>query len=41
VSIFAVLGGLGSFVTGFNNASVFFCSRGHDWLSCPPSAPRR
>ncbi len=31
----AVLGALGGFVTGFNNASVFLCTRGVDWLTCP------
>ena len=31
----AVLGALGGFVTGFNNASVFLCARGIDWLTCP------
>jgi hypothetical protein len=41
VSIFAILGGLGGFVTGYNNATVFLCARGHDWLSCPPSSPQK
>jgi hypothetical protein len=27
---------IGGFVTGLNNASVFLCARGIDWLSCPP-----
>ena len=31
----AILGGLGGAITGFNNATVFLCARGHDWLSCP------
>lgn len=35
VSVFAVLGALGGFVTGFNNASVFLCARDIHWLSCP------
>jgi len=35
VSVFAVLGALGGFVTGFNNASIFLCARGIHWLSCP------
>ena len=39
VSVFAVLGGLGGFVTGFNNASAFLCARGVHWLSCPPPPP--
>ena len=37
VSLCAMLGGLGSCVSGLNNASLFFCSRGYDWLRCPPS----
>ncbi len=36
VSLCAVLGGLGGFVTGINNASVFLCARNVDWLGCPP-----
>ena len=39
VSICAVLGALGGFVTGFNNASVFLCARDIHWLSCPTAAP--
>jgi hypothetical protein len=35
VSVFAVLGAVGGFVTGFNNASIFLCTRGIQWLSCP------
>jgi hypothetical protein len=35
VTICAILGGLGGFVTGFNNASVFLCGRHVTWLSCP------
>lgn len=35
VSVFAVLGAVGGFVTGLNNASVFLCARGIHWLSCP------
>jgi len=35
VSAFAVLGALGGFVTGFNNASVFLCARDIRWLTCP------
>ena len=35
VTVAAILGGLGGFVTGFNNASVFLCARGVHWLSCP------
>jgi hypothetical protein len=41
VSMFAILGGLGGFVTGYNNATVFLCARGHDWLSCPISGPQK
>jgi hypothetical protein len=33
--VFAVLGAVGGFVTGLNNASVFLCARGIHWLSCP------
>ena len=35
VALCAILGGLGGAVTGLNNATVFLCARGHDWLSCP------
>jgi hypothetical protein len=35
----AVLGALGGFVTGFNNASIFLCARGIGWLSCPLTPP--
>ena len=35
VSICAILGGLGGFVTGFNNATVFLCARDITVLSCP------
>lgn len=34
VSVCAILGGSGGFVTGFNNATVFLCGRGITWLSC-------
>lgn len=34
-AVCAVLGALGGFVTGFNNASVFLCTREVDWLTCP------
>ena len=36
VSVCAILGGLGGFITGLNNASVFLCARGIQWLGCPP-----
>jgi hypothetical protein len=36
VTVCAILGGLGGFVTGLNNASVFLCGRGLHWLGCPP-----
>lgn len=39
VTFFAVLGGVGGFITGFNNASVFLCARDIDWLSCPAAPP--
>jgi hypothetical protein len=35
VTVCAVLGGLGGFTTGFNNATVFLCARQIYWLSCP------
>jgi hypothetical protein len=35
VTLCAVLGAVGGFVTGFNNASVFFCARDIHVLSCP------
>jgi len=35
VSVFAILGALGGFVTGLNNASIFLCGRGVQWLGCP------
>ena len=41
VSVFAILGSLGGFATGYNNASVFLCARGHDWLSCPASTAQK
>lgn len=37
VTTFAVLGGLGGFLSGINNASLFLCARGIAWLSCPPA----
>ena len=35
VTICAILGGVGGFVSGFNNASVFLCARHITYLSCP------
>jgi hypothetical protein len=35
VTFFAVLGGVGGFITGFNNASIFLCAREIRWLNCP------
>lgn len=35
VSVAAVLGGMGGFVTGLNNAAVYLCARDIRWLSCP------
>jgi hypothetical protein len=35
VAVCAILGGLGGFVTGFNNASVFLCARHVTYLTCP------
>ena len=40
VSVFAILGGIGGFVTGYNNATVFLCARSHNWLSCPTPMPQ-
>ncbi len=39
VTVCAILGGLGGFVTGMNNASVFLCARGIHWLGCPVHEP--
>jgi hypothetical protein len=39
VTVCAVLGGLGGFVTGLNNGSAFLCARGLHWLSCPVASP--
>jgi hypothetical protein len=41
VSLFAVLGGIGGFVTGLNNASIFLCARNVQWLGCPAETTRR
>ena len=35
VTLCAVLGALGGFVAGFNNASVFLCARHVTFLTCP------
>ena len=35
VSFFAILGGIGGFVTGLNNASIFLCAPDIHWVSCP------
>jgi hypothetical protein len=35
VTFCAVLGALGGFVTGFNNASVYLCARHVTFLTCP------
>jgi hypothetical protein len=40
VSVFAVLGGIGGFVTGLNNAANFLCARNIHWLGCPTELPR-
>ena len=37
-TVFAVLGGLGGFVSGINNAAIFLCARDLHWLTCPPVA---
>lgn len=36
VSVCAVLGAVGGFVTGLNNAAAFLCARDVHWLGCPP-----
>ena len=41
VSFFAILGGIGGFVTGLNNASIFLCTRDIHWVSCPTEAAPR
>jgi hypothetical protein len=38
VTVCAVLGALGGFVSGINNAAVFLCARDVHWLSCPPQS---
>jgi hypothetical protein len=38
LSVFAVLGAMGGFVTGLNNASISLCARDIHWLSCPVQA---
>jgi hypothetical protein len=35
VTVRAILGGLGGFASGVNNASVFLCARHVAWLGCP------
>ncbi len=37
VTACALLGAIGGFVTGLNNASIFLCARDMHWLSCPAS----
>ncbi len=39
VTVCAVVGGLGGFASGLNNAAIFLCARGIDWLSCPAPLP--
>jgi hypothetical protein len=42
VAVFAVLGGIGGFFSGFSDASQFLCARNINWLSCPlPQMPPR
>jgi hypothetical protein len=38
VALFAVLGGIGGFVSGFTDAADFLCVRNICWLSCPAPA---
>lgn len=35
VTLCAVLGAIGGFVSGVNNASIFLCARNVHWLTCP------
>lgn len=37
VSMFAILGGLGGFLSGVQNLSLFLCARGVHVLGCAPS----
>ena len=39
VSAFAILGAIGGFLTGLNNASIFLCAREIHWLTCPAPPP--
>jgi hypothetical protein len=39
VAVMAVLGGLGSFASGFNDLSQFLCARNDHVLSCPAPQP--
>ena len=36
VSLFAILGGLGAFATGYKDSAEFLCARGKPWLGCAP-----
>jgi hypothetical protein len=35
IAFLAILATLATIATGFNNATVFLCGRGIQWLSCP------
>ncbi len=35
VALFAVLGGIGGFVSGFVDATDFLCARNICWFTCP------
>jgi hypothetical protein len=35
ITLFAVLGGLGGFISGINSAASFLCARNLHWLTCP------
>jgi hypothetical protein len=38
VTVFAILGGLGAFMSGLQDGSVFLCDRGVHLLACPAAA---
>jgi hypothetical protein len=35
VTVIGLLAGLSTIATGVNNATIFLCARGHQWMSCP------
>jgi len=38
LAILAIIASLATILTGLNNASVFMCGRGVNWLGCPLAA---